>query len=67
MSRRVRGRLKTRHPRGGGEDYTLKGINKNPALGYGGRRGTGLRLPGPVSLPPPRNEGAQEKKSDFTR
>ena len=55
MNRRVRGRLKTRHPRGGGEDYTQKGINKIPALGYGGRRGAGLRLPGPASLPPPRN------------
>nr|DAR25534.1 MAG TPA: hypothetical protein [Caudoviricetes sp.] len=27
-------------------------------VGYGGRRGTGLKLPGPVSLPPPRNKGA---------
>lgn len=78
---KLRGSLKSRHPRNGrksagktekqafpqcGEDTTPLGINKKPPHGgYGGRRGTGLRLPGPVSLPPPRNSGAQEIKRKF--
>lgn len=52
----------------GGEDTTPKGVNISPPLhvGYGGRRGTGLRLPGPVSLPPPRNLGRREEKKKFS-
>ena len=47
----------------GGEDTTPTGINKKPphdVTGVG--EGRALRLPGPVSLPPPRNKGTQKKE-----